>query len=141
MMIDDNMKRMIIMEHYQHPLNHGLVEDETYKMVHNQSDSCIDDLTVQMKIENGIIKDIRFDGVGCTISTSTTSIMSNLIKGKSREEGLNIIENYLHMIFEEEYDEDMLEELIAFEGVSKQANRIKCATIGINAMKELIENE
>ena len=61
------------------------------------------------------------------------------LKGKTTSEALEIINNYLSMVDEKEYDEEMLEELIAFRTVSKQANRIKCATIGIKGFVQLIE--
>ena len=139
-MFSDDIKRIILLEHYQNPHNKGLVEDDRYHLVHNASDSCIDDIKVQMLIEDGIIKDVRFDGVGCTICFASTSIISDLIKGKSKEEALHIIGEYFNMIDEKEYDEDLLEEANAFNTLSKQANRIKCGTIGIKAMKELIDN-
>ncbi|MBQ6817911.1 MAG: iron-sulfur cluster assembly scaffold protein, partial [Bacilli bacterium] len=85
-MFSDDIKRTILLEHYQNPHNKGLVEDDRYHLVHNASDSCIDDIKVQMLIEDGIIKDVRFDGVGCTICFASTSIISDLIKGKSKEE-------------------------------------------------------
>ena len=140
MNLDDELKRTILLEHYQHPKNFGLVEDDRYHLVHNASDSCIDDIKVQMLIENNIIKDVRFAGVGCTICFASTSIISDLIKGKTKEDALNIINEYFNMIDEKEYDEDILEEANAFNTLSKQANRIKCGTIGIKAMKELIDN-
>lgn len=102
------------------------------------SESCIDDIYVQAKIEDGIVEDIRFDGVACTISTASTSIMSELLKGKTTQEAKHIIENYYQMIDQKEYDEELLEEAVAFHNVGKQANRIKCATIGWKAMEELL---
>ena len=137
--MDENFKRAIIMEHYTKPKNRGLVNNDKYLEVHNASESCIDDLKIQMLIEDNIIKDICFDGVACTISTASTSIISDLIKGKTREEALRIIENYYAMLNEEAYDEELLEEANAFETLYKQANRIKCGLIGINAMKEIID--
>lgn len=103
------------------------------------SESCIDDIHVQAKITDGIVEDIRFDGIACTISTASTSIMSELLKGKSIEEAKEIIQNYYQMIDQKEYDDAMLEEAIAFHNVGKQANRIKCATIGWKAIESLIE--
>ena len=91
------------------------------------------------KITNGIIEDTGFEGTACTIATASTSIMSELIKGKTTTEAMGIINNYLSMVDEKEYDEELLEELIAFRTVSKQANRIKCATIGIKGFVQLIE--
>ena len=137
-MMDEQFKREILLDHYQNPHNKGLVDDERYHMIHNASDSCIDDITVQSKIENGIIEDVRFDGVACTISTASTSIMTELVKDKSIEEAKEIIDNYFKMIDQQEYDEDLLEEAVAFSGVGKQANRINCATIGWKALRDMI---
>ncbi len=127
---DSMMLRAIIMDHYKYPHHHGLVEDEKYNQKHMSSASCIDDIHVQALIEDGIIKDVRFDGVACTISTASTSIMCDLIVGKSIEEAKTIMNEYNKMIDGQEFDEELLEEAIAFHGVGKQANRIKCATIG-----------
>lgn len=137
--MEDDIKRAILLDHYQNPHNKGLVDDDSYLKLHNASESCIDDITVQIKVEDNIIKDVRFDGVGCTICFASTSIISELIKGKTREEGLHIINEYYNMIDEKEYDEDLLEEANAFDTLSKQANRIKCGTIGIHAMEDLIK--
>lgn len=137
-MDDPMILRSIIMDHYEYPRNHELTEKEDYKKKHMASESCIDDIYVQAKIEDGIVEDIRFDGVACTISTASTSIMSELLKGKTTQEAKHIIENYYQMIDQKEYDEELLEEAVAFHNVGKQANRIKCATIGWKAMEELL---
>ena len=136
---DASILRELIMDHYQYPHNHKLVKDDRYLSRHMASDSCIDDITVQANIENGIIKDIQFDGVACTISTASTSMMSDLLIDKSIEEAKTIIEEYNKMINHEDYDADILEEAIAFQNVYKQANRIKCATIGWKAIEEIIK--
>lgn len=140
-MLDDPMVlREIIMDHYKYPHNRKLTEEAGYHQVHMASESCIDDITVQSRISaEGSIEDVRFDGVACTISTSSTSIMTELLKGKTIEQARQIIDNYFAMIEEQSYDPELLEEAVAFKNVSKQANRIKCATIGWNAMKEMIE--
>jgi nitrogen fixation NifU-like protein len=136
---DPEILRELIMDHYQYPHNHKLVDDDSYASVHMASDSCIDDITVQSKIRNGVIEDIRFDGVACTISTASTSMMTELLRGKTTAEAKEIMQNYFNMIDAKEYDGDILEEAIAFKNVYRQANRIKCATIGWRAMQELIE--
>ena len=135
---DQNMMRELLLDHYQHPHNHGLVSKDTYLSKHMASASCIDDITVQLEVENGIIKDVRFDGVACTISTASTSMMSDLLIGKNINEAKKIINEYMKMINNEEYDFDLLEEANAFKNVYKQANRIKCATIGWDAINDLI---
>lgn len=103
------------------------------------SDSCVDDIHVQALIEDGIIKDVTFDGVACTISTASTSIMTELVKGKTVNEAKEIIDNYYDMIDQKDYDEELLQEAVAFDTVGKQANRIKCATIGWHGLQKLID--
>lgn len=141
MLKDPMVLRQIIMDHYEYPRNHELSKENSYMQKHMASASCIDDIYVQAKFQGDTIEDIRFDGVACTISTASTSIMSELLQGKSIEEANIIIANYFAMIDGQAYDEDMLEEAVAFYSVGKQANRIKCATIGWNAMKEIIEEK
>ena len=132
--------RSMIMDHYQYPRNHVLVEnDPKYNSKHMASDSCIDDITVQSDIENGVIKDIRFNGVACTISTASTSVMTELLKGKTVEEAKKIIENYFAMVDGKEYDPELLDEAVIMKGVYKQPNRINCATTGWHAMEQMIE--
>ena len=92
--MDTNLKRSIILEHYQNPKNKGLIEDSDYLKVNMNNESCIDEITLIMKIEDGIIKDIRFDGEACAISTSSTSIMIDTIIGKTLSEAKLIIKNY-----------------------------------------------
>ncbi len=136
---DPQLMREIIMDHYQHPRNRGLVDDSSYTKVNMNSDTCIDNLDIQVKFDGDIISDVRYDGEACAICTSSTSIMSELVIGKTKQEAMEIINNYLNMIYEKDYDEDMLEEAIAFKNTHKQANRIKCATLGWNGVVRLIE--
>lgn len=133
--------REVIMDHYEYPRNKGLKKDPSYKSVNLDSESCIDNIDLEVKIEEGVIKDICFDGVACTISTASTSIMTELLKDKSVDEAKVIIDNYLAMLHGEEYDEDVLEEANAFVNTSKQANRIKCATLSWNGLKEILDKE
>ena len=81
--MDEDIKRSILLDHYQNPRNKSLVEDKRYDFIHNASDSCIDDITVQMLIEDKIIKDVRYDGKGCTICIASCSIISELLRGKA----------------------------------------------------------
>lgn len=137
--LDNMMLRQIIMDHYENPRNHELVEDDSYKKVNMDSETCIYNIDIQAKIEDGVIKDIRFDGEACAICTSSTSIMTELLIGKTIDEARVIIENYMNMIFEKDYDPEILEEAIAFYNTHKQANRIKCATLGWKGITQLID--
>ncbi|MBS6798041.1 MAG: chorismate synthase, partial [Coprobacillus sp.] len=84
--LDNMMLRQIIMDHYENPRNRELVEDDSYKKVNMDSETCIDNIDIQAKIENGVIEDIRFDGEACAICTSSTSIMTELLIGKTIDE-------------------------------------------------------
>ena len=136
--MDKQLKREIMLDHYNNPNNKVEINDPNYKKVHNASDSCIDDVTVYMLAEDKTIKDVKFSGVGCTICTASTDIMCDLIIGKTFSEALDIINEYYKMIDEKPFDEDTLEEANAFDTLYQQANRIKCGTIGIHAIEDLI---
>lgn len=134
-----NILRAIIMDHYEHPRNKELAHDLEYTTKHMSSHSCIDDIKVQIKVNNNIIQDLRFDGVGCTISMASTSIMMELLLNKTCDEALYIIEQYKNMLLQKPFDEEVLQEAICMEGVGKQANRINCATLGIAGIESLIK--
>lgn len=136
MLNDPSFARQIIMDHYENPRNKRY--EPTYLSLRMDSASCIDDITVQIKIENNIIEDIAFEGTGCTISVSSTSMMSELVKGKTIDEARILSAEYLKMIQLEDYDEDLLKESVVFKNVGRQANRITCATLGWRGLNGLL---
>ena len=136
--MDDNLRREIILDNYQDPFHKGLVDDDSYCKVNTSSESCIDNLDFIMKIEDGVIKDIRFDGEACAISTSASSILIRKLVDKSVEEATLILENYKNMINEKEYDEDLLGELNAYDEIYKQPNRKNCALLPDVAIEKLL---
>lgn len=137
--LTNDMMRQIIMDHYSHPSHKLTPQKDGYQKIHMNSDNCIDDLEIYLLIENNIITDACFDGVACTIATASTDIMCELLIGKNVEEAKNILEQYNHMIHEEPFDEDVLEEAIVFINTSKQAARIRCATIGWRGVDEILK--
>ena len=137
--MDSNLKREIILDNYQDPMNRGLIEDDSYIKVNTNSESCIDNLDFMMKIENDKVVDIKFDGEACAISTSATSIMIRTLIGKSLEEAINILDNYKKMINEEEYDKNLLGELMVYDDICKQPNRKGCALIPVRAIDKVLE--
>lgn len=137
--MDSELKRQIILDNYQDPYNKGLVNDNSYLSVNTSSESCIDNLDFMMKVEDNIIKDIRFDGEACAISTSAASIMINLLIGKTIEEAINILKNYQNMINEDEYDADILKDLVVYDEVGKQPNRKNCVLLPSRAILSLID--
>ncbi len=137
--LSPQLMRQIIMDHYENP-QHKMVPKDVckYETIHMDSTNCIDDIVIYLLYENNIVKDCSFSGVACTISTASTDIMCSLVINKSRDEALYIIEQYKKMIHEEEYDDSVLDEAIVFMNTSKQAARIKCATIGFDGLEELL---
>ena len=127
--MDNNLKRSIMLEHYQHPKNKGLIDDDTYIKSNTNNESCIDEINLMVKIENGIITDARFDGEACAICTSSTSIMIDTLIGKTVEEAKEILRNFENMIDEKEYDANLLQEAIVYDEIYKQPNRKKCALL------------
>ncbi len=139
--MDNEVKRNIIIDHYHNPLNKGLLEDENYTKIRVNNESCIDNIVLMVKVEDGIIKDIRFDGEACAISTSATSIMIKMLLNKSVEEALIILNEYEKMINEQDYDESIIGEAIVYNEVYKQPNRKKCALLPWRGIKIIIEKE
>ena len=136
--MDSDLRREIILDNYQEPMNRGLIEDDSYIKTRTSSESCIDDLSFMMKIEDGVVKDIRFDGEACAISTSATSIMIRSLIGKSVEDARKILTNYSNMINEKEYDEELLGELVVYDEICKQPNRKNCALLPENAIDKML---
>ena len=138
--MDKDLKRSIILDNYQNP-NNKHTSDNSYVKINTRNVSCIDNLDIYLKIKNNIIEDISFEGEACVISISSTNILINLLIGKTKDEGVYLIDNYLKMINEEEYDKDILKELEVFDDTSKQPSRIKCATLSANGIKNYLEKE
>lgn len=136
--LTNEMMRSIIMDHYSNPQNKHQPSKEGYEKMHMHSENCIDDIDVFLLIENGVVTDACFDGVACTISTSSTDIMCDLLKGKKIADAKNIIVQYNNMIHEQPFDDGVLDEAIVFINTSKQAARIRCAMIGYNAADKIL---
>lgn len=139
--MDSNLKRTIILEHYQHPKNKGLIKDDSYIFVNMNNESCIDEINLMVKIEDDIIKDIRFDGEACAICTSSTSVMIDSLIGHTKEEAKEILKNYEYMIEEKEYNESILGEAIVYSDIAKQPNRKKCALLSWWGIKKVLKGD
>lgn len=139
--MNEDIKKMIILENYQNPKNRGLIDDDSYKVINTNSESCIDQIDLQVKLEDGVIKDIRFDGEACAICTSSTSIMINTLINKNIKEAENIISNFENMIDEKEYNEEIIKEAVVYSDIAKQPNRKKCALLTWQGMKKLVDEE
>lgn len=127
--MDNNLKRNIILEHYQNPKNKGLTNNDDYIKINMNNESCIDEVNLEVKIEDNIIKDIHFDGEACAMCISSSSIMIETLIGKTKEEAKEILKNFLNMIDEKQYNTDILESAIVYDDTYKQPNRKKCVLL------------
>lgn len=137
--MDSNLRREIIVDNYQNPTNRKVMEKSDFIKVNTRSDSCIDDLTLYVKLDNDKIIDIYFDGEACAITTSATSIMIKSLVGKTLDEASVIINNYYNMIEEKEYNHEVLGELNVYDEIYKQPNRKKCATLPFDTLKKAVK--
>lgn len=137
--MDENLKREVILENYQNPMNKEKVDDDRYIKVNTNNESCIDNLDIYVLINDEIIKDIKFDGEACAISTSSTSIMIHNLIGKTINEAIIFMNEFDNMVNEKEYNEELLNEAIVYDNIYKQANRKHCALLPYLGIKKALE--
>lgn len=144
-MIDKHDKialRQILMEHYTKPDHKGLVPTQVDSYIKYQdSATCSDEINVQIIYKNNKVQAAKFEGVNCSISGAAIDILCEQIENKSKSEALFILNNYHNMIIGREYDESILDELIAFHEIYKQGNRVPCALLGANGLRHILEVE
>jgi nitrogen fixation NifU-like protein len=139
----DSMYQQIILDHYKHPHNRGLLEPFDAE-VHHVNPTCGDEVTLRLRVQGDHIAEIGWDGEGCSISQASTSVMSELVVGKQVEDALALQRKFLALMQSQgnaelsEQDEDELDDAIAFEGVSKYPARVKCALLGWMAMTSAV---
>lgn len=137
--MNKEIKREIILDNYQNPVNRGLIDDKTYILKNTNSDSCIDNIDLMLKIVDNKIVDARFDGEACAICTSAVSIMIKKIIGKTTKDAEEIIINYQNMINEKEYNKELLGELNVYDEIYLQPNRKNCALLPSKAIINIIK--
>jgi nitrogen fixation NifU-like protein len=138
---DPQIMRQIIMDHYEHPRNRYPLTMPGSRSIHMDTAGCIDAIDVNIQLKDGIIKALSFEGVACTISTASTSIMTEILIGKTVEQAQYIIAQYTAMIYAQSYDASVLGEALVFQHTHKQASRIKCATLSWQGVSALLKEE
>jgi len=138
----ESMYQDIILDHYRNPHHKGL-RDPFDAEVHHVNPVCGDEVTLRVTLKdvNGepVVEDVSYDSLGCSISQASASVMSDLVIGKPVDEALTISQAFLELMQSKgqgEPDEDVLEDAVAFVGVSKYPARIKCALLGWMAWKD-----
>ncbi len=132
------MYQEIILDHYKAKHHAGLREPYGAQVTH-VNPSCGDEVLLRVALDGDVVTDVSYDGVGCSISQASTSVMSDLVIGRTVPEALQLHEEFTEMMHsrgEIEPDEDRLEDAIAFIGVARFPARVKCALLGWSAFKD-----
>lgn len=134
----DNLYQEVILDHYKHPENKGLAA--TYDaQVHHINPSCGDEITLNLTLQGDKVSAISWDGIGCSISQASVSILSSLMLNKSLAQTQKILDDFVTLMQSKGTgtpDETILEDAVAFGGVSQYPARIKCALLGWMAFKD-----
>lgn len=135
---DNNYYRQLIVDHYSKPVNKGLLTTKDSLSFHHYSNLCVDDFYVELTFTNNIVTNIKFDGIGCAISTASIDIFASLVENKNITDMKIINKNYKNMLTGKNYQGEVLDDLLAFKNVLKQPNRIKCALIISESIDEIL---
>lgn len=133
----------IILDHNRSPRNFGKLEDATH-VLKGQNPVCGDNYRIYLKVKDGVIEDIRFEGAGCAISKASASVMSTVIKGKTIEQADRYFELFHKIVTGEEDPARHLEELgklAAFAGIAEFPVRVKCATLAWHTMHNALHGK
>jgi nitrogen fixation NifU-like protein len=134
----DNLYQEVILDHYKNPQNKKLSPNYDAQ-VHHVNPSCGDEIDLNITIKDGAVAAITWDGVGCSISQASVSILTDLLIGKSITDAYKIYDEFVALMQSKGTitgDEDLLEDAVALAGVSKYPARIKCALLGWMAFKD-----
>ena len=132
------MYQDIILEHYKAKHHSGLREPYQAQVAH-VNPTCGDEVLLRVALDGDRVTDVSYEGVGCSISQASTSVMSDLVIGKTVEEALALHAEFtemMHSMGSAEPDEDRLEDAVAFVGVAQFPARVKCALLGWSAFKD-----
>ena len=133
----------VVLDHAKRPRNFGSIAAASHRALgHNPL--CGDKLTVFLDVDNGVVKDVRFQGSGCAISTASASMMTESIKGKTRAEVETLFEKFHHMLTgpqSVESEDDELGKLVVFSGVKEFPVRVKCATLAWHTLNAALKHQ
>lgn len=137
----DQLYRQVIMDHYKTPRNKGSLEQDSINIEMNNP-TCGDRIQLTLQVEDGLVKDAKFDGEGCSISMASASMMTQAVKGKDIDTALQLSQIFSDMMLGKEYDDSVdLGDIEALQGVSQFPARIKCATLAWKAMEKGVQSE
>jgi len=136
----ESMYQEIILDHYKNPHGRGLrdpFDAESFQV----NPTCGDEVTLRVKLDDGKVADVSYEGQGCSISQASTSVLTDLVVGHTLEEAFTTMDAFVELMQGKgkiEPDEDVLEDGVAFAGVAKYPARVKCALLGWMAFKDAV---
>lgn len=136
----ESLYQEIILDHYKHPRGKGL-RDPFQAEVHHVNPTCGDEITLRVEVDGGVVTDVSYDGMGCSISQASASVLFEQLVGQSVETGLATTDEFLTLMQgrgQVEPDEDVLGDAVAFAGVAKYPARVKCALLSWMAWKDAV---
>jgi len=145
----EELYREVILDHYRNPRNKGHL-DSPDASAQGVNPMCGDEVNIELRMSNGKVTDVAVEGQGCSISQSSTSMMTEAIKGKTREEIENLVSKFRVMMSLDESDDlgldperpgSVLGDIEALQGVRKYPVRIKCASLGWNTLLEALNSD
>ena len=134
------MYQEVILDHYRAKHHSGL-RDPYEVEVHHVNPTCGDEVRLRVHLDGQVVRDVSYEGLGCSISQASTSVMSDLVIGQPVDQGLALHEEFLQLMQSQgqlQPDEDRLEDAVAFAGVARFPARVKCALLGWSAFKDAV---
>jgi nitrogen fixation NifU-like protein len=138
-----DLYQQVILDHSRNPRNHGEIPPPCLH-AHGDNPSCGDEIDVWLRLANsGVIEDLKFKGQGCAISQASASMMTQKIKGKSKDQAAAMREDFRRVVMGDgaPQDEEALGELVLLEGVQKFPQRVKCAMLAWRALEQALEGK
>jgi nitrogen fixation NifU-like protein len=134
----DDLYREVILDHYSHPRNRGVLNPADV-VREGANPLCGDELKLSLVVRDGIVRDIRFEGKGCSISQASASMMTECVKGQPVAEAQRLIAAFKAMMRGEAPGAGDLGDLEALQGVRKFPVRVKCATLGWVTLEDALD--
>lgn len=138
--LKDDLYKEVIIDHYENPRNYGKLED-AHICEKGANPLCGDELELYLKLDQEKIQDISFEGKGCSISQASASMMTELVKGHTKEEAKQIMQKFKSAILEDK-EQNFSEEEMELEsllGVKKYPVRVKCAVLAWNTLEQALK--
>ena len=136
----EQMYQEIILDHYRNPHRHGLREPfdaESFQI----KPTCGDEVTLRVALDGDRVADVSYEAMGCSISQAATSVLTDLVVGRTVAESASTMDAFMEMVQSRgqvEPDEDVLQDAVAFAGVARYPARVKCALLGWMAFKDAV---